>query len=351
MRVLLAMFTLLLLVACAPDSRPSVHELNLVGAEYVRVTWFYGEPRQLELGGQQLALTRDPDRPAGPLVVPQALSVNGEPYLRDPLARLRTAPTEARYVAGSSDMRVVVGQDAAQVLYWDGQLWFTLLEDAAAGVNTRVVPVPRLGGLQGLGQLTRAEAEQVQAYLESRGPAVVTVLDTIPGAERDVAGAEEYLRTGLYIQRTIPTLAAEQRPQEEEVFFDIIASGSQAAVGDQPRYVLISNEAALRQHWSAAHAAQLNPPAVPEVDFSRETVLALFMGSRPSGGYSIGLEGLSRTGNEYWADVRLSEPAADAITSQALTSPWQFVRILRGGAGTVWIRDAADGTILGAAER
>src|SRR5690625_1508545 len=116
MRALLALFTLLLLVSCTVDSLPSVHEVNLVGAEYVRVTWFYGQPRELQLGEQALSLTRDTDRADGPLVVSQALSVNGEPYLRDPLPRLRRAPTEARYVAGSSDMRVVVGQDRKSVV-------------------------------------------------------------------------------------------------------------------------------------------------------------------------------------------------------------------------------------------
>lgn len=351
MRALLAFLTLLILVSCAPDSQPAVHEVNLVGSEYVRVTWFYGQPREMQLGSEPLSLTRQPDRPDGPLVVGQALSVNGQPYLRDPLPRLRRAPTEARYIAGSSDMRVVVGQDAAQVLYWDGNLWFTLLEDASAGVNTRAVPVPRLAGLQGLAQLTRSEATALQDYLESRGPAVLTVLDTLPGQPRDVAGAEEYLRSGFYIQRQIPTLAAEARPVEEEVFFDVISSGSQAVIGDDAQYVLIADDATFRQYWNAAHASLLTPPALPQVDFSRETVLALFMGSQPSGGYGIGLAGLSQVSGEYYADVNLSSPAPGTMTSMALTSPWQLVRILRGGVNTVWLRDAASGEILGAAGR
>lgn len=351
MRALLAFFTLLLLVSCTVDSQPSVHEVNLVGAEYVRVTWFYGQPRELQLGEQPLSLTREPDRADGPLVISQALSVNGAPYLRDPLPRLRRAPTEARYVAGSSDMRVVVGQNAAQVLYWDGDMWFTLLEDASAGVNTRVVPVPRLSGLQGLAQLTRSEADALQDYLQTHGPTVLTVLDSLPGSPRDVAGAEEYLRSGFYLQRHIPTLAAEARPLEDEVFFDVISSGSQAVIGDEARYALIGDEATLRQYWNAAHASLLTPPALPAVDFSRETVLALFMGSQPSGGYSIGLQRLSQLDGEYYADINLGSPAPGTMTSQALTSPWQLVRVLRGGVNTVWLRDAATGEILGAAGR
>ncbi len=347
---LLALLPLSLLVSCVPDAQPSVHEVNLVGSEYVRLTWFYGQPRELDLGGKTVTLTRGHDLASGPMVVDEALSVDGEPFLRESLRRLDRAPTQASYVAGSSDMRVIVGQDAAQVLYWDGELWFTLLEDASRGVNTRVVPVPRLSGLQGLAQLTRAEALALQEYLQSRAPAVMTVLDVMPSPARSVSGVEEYLRSGFYIQRQIGTLAAEQRPQEEQLFFDILASGGNALVSEQS-HALIGSDAELLQAWNAAHATLLTPPPAPEVNWERETVLALFLGSRPTGGYGISLERLSQQGAEIYADIRVSEPAPGAISTQALTSPWQMVRILRGGVQVVWLRDADTGQILGAVNR
>lgn len=346
---LLALLPLALLTSCATDTKPALHEVNLVGSEYVRITWFYGEPREMELGGQLVTLG-SPVADSGAMVVPSALAVDGEPFLRESLARLRRAPTEASYIAGSSDMRVLVGQDAAQVLYWDGEMWFTLLEDASAGVNSRVVPVPRLSGLQGLAQLTRAESGALQQYLEAMGPTVLTVLDVMPSRERAVSGAEEYLRSGFYLQRQIGTLAAEERISEQEVFYDIIASGSNAVASEED-YRLIGNDDELRQVWNAAQGAMLTPPPLPEVFWDRETVLALFMGSRSSGGYSISLVGMSQLGNEIFADIRITEPAPGAITTQALTSPWQLVRILRGGVNAVWLRDADTGELLGAVAR
>ncbi len=348
MRLLLALAPLLLLVACAADSQPSIHEVNIVGSEYVRLTWFYGEPRELELGSQTVALTREPDREPGQLVVSEALSVNGAPFLREPLVRLRRAPTEARYVGGSSDMRVVVGQDAAQVLYWDGDMWFTLLEDASAGVNTRVVPVPRLSGLQGLGQLTRSEADALEAYLSRGEPVVLTVLDEMPSPARVANGVDEYLRSGFYLQRQIGSIEAETRPAGREVFFDVLGSGSQALAGSGSTYTLISDNAGLREAWNNAHGSLLTPPPVPQVDFNRETVLALFMGSQPTGGYGISLQRMSEENGEIFADVRMTRPGPGDITTQALTSPWQMVRILRGNVAAVWLRDADTGEILGA---
>lgn len=351
MRSLLAVVPLILLIACAPDAQPSLHEVNLVGSEYVRVSWFYGQPRELQLADETLTLTRAPNREPGSMVVSDALDVNGQPFLREPLALLQRAPTEASYIGGSSDMRVQVGQDAAQVLYWDGAVWFTLLEDARRGVNTRVVPVPRLSGLQNLAQLTRSEADALEDYLEGRGPVVVTVLDVMPSAARTVNGIEEYLRSGFYLQRQISTIAADSGPAEDEVFFDHLASGSGATVGTDASWRLLGSQDAYLQAWNSANGTQLSPAPAPAVDFSRETVLALFMGQRPSGGYSVSVEAMRQVGSEVYVDVRFSEPAPGTMVSQALTSPWTMVRILRGNVSAVWLRDAATGEVLGAASR
>jgi hypothetical protein len=101
--------------------------------------------------------------------------------------------------------------------------------------------------------------------------------------------------------------------------------------------------------WNRAHGAQLQVPPVPEVDFRRETIVALFMGSRPTGGYGIEVEQVTLTQGGMFLDVRLIEPAPGAITTQALTSPWVMVRVLRGGIGAAWIRQAGTERLLGAA--
>jgi len=351
MRAILALVALLFLAACAPDVQPAVHEVNLVGSEYVRVSWFYGEPREFEAGEDRLVLERPAEQSESAMAVSGALSINGQPFLRDPLPRLKRAPTEVKRVGGSSDMRVRVGQDAAQVLYFDGDVWFTLLEDASAGMNARVVPVPRLAGLQGIAQLTRREAEALERYLAGRGPAAVTVLDDMPGRARTWSGVEEYLRSGFYIQRSIGTLEAAEAERGEEVFYDVIASGNQALVGSEAQYRLLGGRSDLSSTWADAHASQLSPPSVPSVDFERESVLALFLGEKPSGGYGISVEGMSREGGETYADVRFTEPDEGAMTTQALTSPWQLVRILRADVHTVWLRDVDTGRVIGAASR
>src|SRR5690606_4117022 len=127
MRVLVVALAPLLLIACAPPTLPALHEIVLVGSENVRLSYFYGTPTAIGLGGETLELTRAGATGEDPLAVEGALRIGGRPYLAEPVPAPRFAPTEVRRVSATSDMRVQVGRDVAQVVYFDGSMWFTLL--------------------------------------------------------------------------------------------------------------------------------------------------------------------------------------------------------------------------------
>jgi hypothetical protein len=67
----------------------------------------------------------------------------------------------------------------------------------------------------------------------------------------------------------------------------------------------------------------------PEIDFDREMVAAVFMGERRTGGYSIAVEKVEQIGSGVLLHVLLREPGPDCMTTQALTQPWQIVRLPR----------------------
>jgi hypothetical protein len=349
MRVLLALAPLLLMAACVPEGQTRLHEIVLYGAENFRLSYLYGAPTTLMLGDDEVALERVAAAPDDLLAIAEALSVAGRPYLRERVAPLAEAPNTVRSLERSSDLRVSVARDSGPILYYDGRMWFTLLGDARAGVDTRVVPRPRIGGLRGVGSLTRAEADALTAYLEAKGPVAVTVLDEIPAVARAVDGVTEYLRTGLYLQREFPAARAEARPAPQDLVWEIMARGAQATGFEEQAFFLVRGQDEFRNLWNRAHGSQLQVPPLPEVDFRRETVVALFMGTKPTGGYSIEVADLTLRQNELLIDVRLNEPPEGAITTQALTSPWVMVRVLRAGIGTAWVRQAGSDRLIGAA--
>ena len=350
MRVLLALLPLLLMAACVPDGQPRLHEIVLYGAENTRISYLYGSPTVLMLGDSEVALERGAVDTSQPLALAEALSIDGEPFLREPVRRLATPPTEVSTLARSSDLRVEVEQDTGPIVYFDGRMWFTLLGDGREGMDTRVVPRPRIGGLRGLGELTRAEADALTAYVEELGPVAVTVMDDVPARRRSADGVSQYMRTGLYLQTELGTSSVTSRqPDRQEIVWEVMAEGNQAVGFERQNFFLVQDESTLRSLWNRAHGSQLQVPPAPDVNFSRETVVALFLGTKPTGGYGIDVERVTLVNSELFVDVNLTEPAADAITTQALTSPWVMIRVLRGGIDSAWIREAGSEDLIGAA--
>jgi hypothetical protein len=68
---------------------------------------------------------------------------------------------------------------------------------------------------------------------------------------------------------------------------------------------------------------------MPAIDFSREMVVAVFLGSRPTAGY--GVEIVSAVGNSGTLVVAYVEaaPSRDAVAAQIPTAPYHLAAIPR----------------------
>ena len=65
----------------------------------------------------------------------------------------------------------------------------------------------------------------------------------------------------------------------------------------------------------------------PAVDFARSTVLGVFLGSRPTVGYSVKIDTIERQGAELVVTYRERRPAATDMVAQMLTAPYVLVTI------------------------
>jgi hypothetical protein len=115
-----------------------------------------------------------------------------------------------------------------------------------------------------------------------------------------------------------------------------IEKGDQSNI-DETRQVLVRTEAEWAKLWQQ-HAADRPRP---QVDFSKEMVVGLFMGSRPSAGFSTAV--ISATVGNGALMVRYSEtmPAAKAISAQILTFPFHLVAIPKADVKDVKFEKAA----------
>ena len=101
-----------------------------------------------------------------------------------------------------------------------------------------------------------------------------------------------------------------------------VGKGPMSAI-DQPRQVTVRSAAEWGALWKENGA---NAP-LPAVDFSREMVVGVFVGTRPTAGY--GVEIIRAIGNSSTLVVEYVEtaPSRDTITAQVLTAPYHLAAI------------------------
>jgi hypothetical protein len=99
---------------------------------------------------------------------------------------------------------------------------------------------------------------------------------------------------------------------------------------DEARQVAVRSAAEWEKLWRQHAGERARPP----VDFVKETVLAVFLGSRPTAGFSIEIVGTRQDGPTLIVQYRETRPAAGGIVAQVLTSPYHIVAMSKSAAVT-----------------
>ena len=107
----------------------------------------------------------------------------------------------------------------------------------------------------------------------------------------------------------------------QTIAFTNVAQGTSSQV-DEPRKVIVRSADEFQALWKAHSTAPL-----PKVDFSKSIVVGVFLGMRPTAGYTVGIQAVRRT--EAGAVVEYIEgvPDKSRMVAQMLTSPFHLVSI------------------------
>jgi hypothetical protein len=103
-----------------------------------------------------------------------------------------------------------------------------------------------------------------------------------------------------------------------------IDRGAQSEVG-AARQVTVRD----RDGWTSLWRAHGSSRPLPDIDFSREMVVGVFLGSRPTAGFAVEIVGYREAGSDVVVQYRETTPAPDAITAQVIVSPYHLVTIPR----------------------
>ncbi len=100
---------------------------------------------------------------------------------------------------------------------------------------------------------------------------------------------------------------------------------------DAPAREVLRTSAQWQAAWAQVHRHQQPAPAVPVVDFGRESVVLAAMGVRNTGGYVLTIDSVSATTDAIHVFVTERSPGSRCFTTQALTAPVDAVAIPADG--------------------
>jgi hypothetical protein len=103
-----------------------------------------------------------------------------------------------------------------------------------------------------------------------------------------------------------------------------IAKGAYSGFS-QEKHTVIKTDADWQNLWDSHSRNVMPQPAAPAVDFKKNMVVAVFLGMRSSGGYSITIDKIEDAGKDII--VTLSKKSPQGMATMAITHPFHFVTV------------------------
>jgi len=115
---------------------------------------------------------------------------------------------------------------------------------------------------------------------------------------------------------------------QEELGFTTISVGSHSGYTNQS-YLVIQDGQAWVELWNQHMLFLADPLPLPEVDFSANMVVAVFMGEARTGGYALRIYDMVDVGESIIVKMEKIEPGPNCIVPQVLTQPYHIVQIAK----------------------
>ncbi len=113
-----------------------------------------------------------------------------------------------------------------------------------------------------------------------------------------------------------------------EVDFTTIAKGTYSGY-EKASQKVIDNQEQWEDLWQQHTCDTEPPPPVPQENFTRYMLVAVFAGEQPSSGYSVEIISVKKTDDALVIIVEYDEPEPGVLVQDVITYPYHIVRILQ----------------------
>jgi hypothetical protein len=145
----------------------------------------------------------------------------------------------------------------------------------------------------------------------------------------------------LATQFSVPlrVAAIQSNRSTDRVSFKTIAKGVRSGIRE-PVQIAIRSQSEWQKLWRQHTSTSTASAPLPVVDFDKEIVAAVFLGERPTGGYTVEISAAEVAGSLLTVFVKETSPNPGAIVTQGFTQPFHIVRIEAATVETISFRRA-----------
>lgn len=111
-----------------------------------------------------------------------------------------------------------------------------------------------------------------------------------------------------------------------EVRFTTLEKGVNSGIRERAELV-IETEQAWKEVWSRHEEGVVPAQKLPAVDFSRQMIIAVFMGEQRTGGFTIEIQKMQEKEGGLEVFVQETSPLPGSVVTQVLTQPHDIVTV------------------------
>jgi len=117
-----------------------------------------------------------------------------------------------------------------------------------------------------------------------------------------------------------------QGDDESNVPFEVLLESNFSSVSDK-RHLLIKNSEDYQKLMSEVYANLDQMPRIPDADFTKNYIIAVFMGPRSTGGYSVSIDKIKESSSRITVYTVENSPGKNCVVTQGESRPYIIVRI------------------------
>ncbi len=112
------------------------------------------------------------------------------------------------------------------------------------------------------------------------------------------------------------------------ISIETVSKGYYCGHPDRKDYVINSQDE-WEELWDITFSNTYPHPDVPTIDFTRNTIIAVYLGQRGSGGYSIEIKDIVEYNSRIVVYVKERSPEPGSMVTMALTQPYHIVKTIK----------------------